>query len=75
MDTKDIALMRHALGLDQSPTSYRNHYAAAVGSEEDRRWANLVITDLAEHAGGTKHLAMFRVTKAGRRALAEAGET
>jgi hypothetical protein len=42
--TEQQRLMRHALGLDQSPRAYRNHYSA---NTEDAAWEDLVRKGLA----------------------------
>jgi hypothetical protein len=41
---EQIRMARHALGLDDEipRKSYRNHYAAAVGSPQEAAWGDLV---------------------------------
>lgn len=70
----EIENMRHALGLSRKPKPSRNYFVTDPESDDGRCWEVLCLRGMAEarpyrFASGTK---CYRVTEAGKRALAEA---
>lgn len=68
-------MARHALGLDQHPRSYRNHYAAGVGTDIEERWEDLVRQGLAERGHQSERLVVFYLTNAGAKTVLGPGES
>lgn len=68
-------LARHALGLDQRSCSYRNYYAAALGTNIEERWDDMVRQGLAERGNDRGRLVGFCLTDAGALAALDVGET
>lgn len=67
LSTEERNLMRHALGLNQSPKAYRNRYFAEPESRIGRIWCRLVSMRLAkvvEQAEGQR-FACYAVTDLG----------
>lgn len=76
MTPEQRRLARHALGLDLTKRSYRNRYAAGIGSPQEAAWYELESEGLAERAfANGLTFAHFRLTKKGARMVLEQGET
>jgi hypothetical protein len=69
-------LARHALGLPRDVhISYRNYYAAGIGSVAEKEWDALVAQGMAEKGKSGKLLVGFVLTAAGAHAALDPGES
>lgn len=77
MTEEQIKMARHALGLDDlNPRrSYRNRYAAGVGSSQLRAWDDLCDRGLATRGWQQVSTITFHLTKAGATLVLRRGET
>ena len=63
-------MLRHALGIDRSKESYRNHYCACPDNEDCRRLVELGLMEPVRTGLPLGDLQTFRVTAPGRAAAA-----
>lgn len=76
MTPEQRKMARHALGLTEGRTvSYRNRYAAALGTTTELEWDEMVKRGWAERGSDGITLVGFCLTDAGARTVLEAGET
>lgn len=76
MSPEQLKLARHALGLPNNfMRSYRNRYAAGIGTTQEAAWDDLVSKGMAER--GTNGIAIvgFCLTLEGAKAALEPAET
>jgi hypothetical protein len=58
-------IIRHSLGLDQAVRPYRNHFAAARGSDDFAACEALVARGFMERGQGLSYGCYYHVTKEG----------
>lgn len=76
MTPEQLKIARHALGLPNDRRhSYRNRYAATVGSKQEAAWDAMVAAGHAERGDSVNVLSYFHLTLAGARASLEPKET
>lgn len=75
MTPEQRRLARHALGLDNSKTVYRNRYIAARLSQDDSAWSQLCDEGLAVHVRIDEATRTYALTLRGAIAAMERHET
>lgn len=75
MTPEQRKMARHALGLKDGRTvSYRNRYAAALGTTIELEWDEMVQRGWAERGADGTTIVRFCLTEAGAQAVLEPGE-
>lgn len=70
----DMAVLKHAIGLDWSKTPYRNHFAAAHDTDDYKACERLVVAGLMAKGDDLGYGDLFHATKAGEQAATDAVE-
>lgn len=72
--TTDMAVLKHALGLDRNKKPYRNHFAAAHDTDDYEACERLVVAGLMTKGNDLGYGDLFHATKAGEKAATDAVE-
>jgi hypothetical protein len=71
LTTRQLEILRHALGLDKGTRAFRNAYVASYGTEDFKHCTQLIDMGLLEEVidARTSYAWTFRVTEAGKQAV------